>query len=211
MDSNLKAVLQGYGFTIENTGGHCEAWVKHFDVKQNPRQEFFCDPYLMLTQGGDADIEEKDIETCGLNLSYYEYSVEEESHFFTDFELYTLDGLLALLDRIFSPDHPEFPDFDNWQGFALAAKELRKHGFSPDLDRNGVMPCISYQGANENNSFPQIKLWFNWYNSDLSEQSGKLYAVASYSPEGAKLQEHEFDNLDQALRVARTIQVLLSS
>jgi hypothetical protein len=211
MDSNIQTALQGFGFTIENTGGGCDAWVKQFDGKRNPSVELSCDPYLMITQNGGADIEERDIDTCGLTLGYYEYSVDEKSHFYTTVEFLSFEGLLLLLVKMFSTDQPDFPDFDNWLAFELAARDLRQHGFHPDLERDDTMPCLSYQGAYSDEGFPRIEIWFNWYDSDLSEQDVKLYTVTHYSPKGEIILEQEFDNLEQTLTVARTLQILASS
>ena len=209
METTLTERLKRDGFTITGTGGGCSAWVKHFDVEKWPPVEGFCHPFVMVSQDSSHEVDDLSVDEYGLYMQYNEYSADENEHFYTDVEFSSAEELHHFLFwYVRNTVVAEFPDFDNWLGFGVALNQLEKHGFENDVSHNNAMPSIAFNSTLEGHEFTQLRVWFNWYNLDLSEQAGKLYAVTQYDLNGNVVAEHEFDNVEQLLRVARALQIM---
>lgn len=210
MEITLMERLKSNGFTVTSTGGGCTAWVKYFEVKNWPTVESFCQSYAMITQDSSHEIDDASVGEFGLVLQYNEYSCDENSHFFTDVDFKSAEELHNfLLLYAGSTEVKEFPDFDNSLSFGVALNQLKEHGFVSDAFSN-VTPSIAFNSSSEGRVFTQLRVRFNSYDCYLSEQAGKLYVVTQYNIEGDVVAEHEFDNLEQTLSIARAMQIMAS-
>lgn len=100
--------LEGLGFEIEHTGGGCTWWAKYY----------LDGHYIAITQDGNKDIYEENLEELGVSVGLY-WGEDSEGEFFMS---HTIEGARGLVDVINTLKESKMYDIVSRQGFDVTLK-----------------------------------------------------------------------------------------